>query len=358
MKIKSPEPYVQRIMDKHISKKAAFLAGIRRSLSTQPSGLKAHKGFPIRISMLSVFLLFLGMSLSKAHYTAYNYAKDKPVFIQTTTLANCMLLAADKYPKAKIKANELSKATPFKNRKCVPNEEAWMLYLQAASSRKCEFATGHEEDLKHWVLKQNDNTIDPLSLFEKSLELNEGNLSDSLLTIHQMMRNNARWFSKDNYEYSSSETEAKAFLNKFVDIRGDLRDRGGKFEGDHAGSWYRMWGMALWRTRKSFTPMIESNNCTGISTSSAPERTLRNMQAYSMAIGAEALKPLLVLSGASYKPELKDLSGKVKMNAVGADIGASFASYLADGVLNLSPDYRKKTFEKVCRDKAYMTSPK
>lgn len=325
--------------------------------NTHPHGNKDFSNDSDKKSMISVLLLWLGLGQSHAHYTGYDYPKDKPVFIQSTTLANCMLIAADKYPKSKLKPSEIHSKS-FRGRICVPNEDAFMLYLQAGSSRKCDFETGHEEALKTWVLQQPDNTVDPLAIFEKALELNEGNLSDSLLTIHQMMRNNARWFSKDNYEYKSSEAEAKVFLNKFVDIRGDLRDRGGKYEGDHAGSWYRMWGMALWRTRKSFNPVIESNNCTNLSTSSAPERTFRNMQAYSMAIGAEALKPLLVLAGSKYKPELKDLSGKTKMNAVGADLGASLSSYLADGVLNLSPEYRKKIFGKVCEDKGYLTSPK
>lgn len=303
--------------------------------------------------MIAAILFWI--SISQA---SYNYPKDKLVFINSVSLANCMLIAADKYPNSKIKPPEHLRTKSFKNRKCSVNEDAWILYLQAAGSRNCDFETGHEENLKSWVLQQPDNTVDPVTIFEKSLELNDGNLTDSLLTIHQLMRNNARWFSKNYYEYDSSEVQAQEFFNKFVDIRGDLRDRGGNFEGDHAGSWYRMWGMALWRTRKSYVPMIEPKSCSALSRSSAPERTVRNMQAYSMAILAEAAKPALTMVGAKYKPELKDLTGKAKMNAIGADIGAVFSSYLADGVLNLDPTYRKKTFGKVCEEKGYFSSPK
>ena len=36
-----------------------------------------------------------------------------------------------------------------------------------------------------------------------------------------------------------------AFFNKFIDIRGDLEERGDSFHGDHRGSWYRIWGAML-----------------------------------------------------------------------------------------------------------------
>lgn len=302
-----------------------------------------------------LFFLLTFISLPKV-YAQYDYAKDKKVFIQSTTLSNCMLLAADKYPEAKQKPPTNTFLKSFKGRVCGltdNNEEVWMQYLALSANRNCDFATGQEETLKEWVLKQSDNSIDPLTIFEKSLELNTGNLMNSLITVHQLLRYNARWFSTVYDDYKSSTEESRAFWNKFIDIRGDLSERGPSFEGDHAGSWYRIWGMALWRTRKGFVPMVRMDKCSSISSSPISERLLRNIQAYSMAISAEAVKPLFVLLDLSYKPQLKDLRGKAEMNTLGVDIGATFASYLADGALNLDPSHRKRVFEKICQEKKF-----
>lgn len=145
--------------------------------------------------MSSAILFWLSIGLAQLSQANYDYPKGKPVYINPITLANCILIAADKYPNSKLKTPDYLKGKSFKNRKCSVNEEAWMLYLQAAGSRSCDFETGHEEKLKSWVLQQPDNTIDPLSIFEKSLEFNDGNLTDSLLTVRSKMR----FFGNMNY---------------------------------------------------------------------------------------------------------------------------------------------------------------
>ncbi|MBI3555442.1 MAG: hypothetical protein HY074_04165 [Deltaproteobacteria bacterium] len=122
-----------------------------------------------------------------------------------------------------------------------------LLYLAGESGRSGDYISGHEEELKTWILSQPDNSIDPVTIYQKSLGLNEGNIWNALLTIHQLLRNNARWWASSRYFYSSSKENQEAFFNKFIDIRGDLTDRGSGFSGDHYGSWYRLWGIMLYR---------------------------------------------------------------------------------------------------------------
>lgn len=139
----------------------------------------------------------------------------------------------------------------------------FMDYLEANDQRDCDFVTGSEEKLTGWILKQRDNSINPLSIYQESLTLNHQNIWLALLSIHQVVRNNARWWNaamyRDSHYDSSSETgyaagieREKKFFNKFIDIRGDLQDknrsdRDDHFVGDHEGSWYRLWGAMLFR---------------------------------------------------------------------------------------------------------------
>ncbi len=109
------------------------------------------------------------------------------------------------------------------------------------------YNTGKEPDLFDWILSQPDNSIDPVSLYSKSLEFNEGNVWNAILTVHQLLRNQARWWDSNNYFYRSSPEQEERFFKKMIDIRGDLTQRGAGFTGDHGGSWYRIWGIMLFR---------------------------------------------------------------------------------------------------------------
>ena len=112
-------------------------------------------------------------------------------------------------------------------------------------SKSVVYQTSKEQPLKKWVLSQVDNSIYPDHIFKESLKLNNGKVFEALLTIYELLKNEARYFT-DYVNYDSSHKEKTLFFNKFVDIRGDLEERDPKnFHGDHAGSWYRIWGMML-----------------------------------------------------------------------------------------------------------------
>lgn len=119
-------------------------------------------------------------------------------------------------------------------------------YLSGTPDRSCDYASGHEEELKNWVLAQKDNSVSPVSIFAESLRLNGGEIFSSLITIHQLLRNNARWWDDTRYAYRSSKAEEQNFFDKMIDIRGDLKERGNGFHGDHFGSWFRIWGTMLY----------------------------------------------------------------------------------------------------------------
>ena len=124
-------------------------------------------------------------------------------------------------------------------------------YLGAQLPRACDWISGQETALKKWVLRQKDNSIDPVRIFEASLRLNRGNIWNAVLTIHQLLRVHARWSEHRRYGVEAarlSQQEVTDFFNKFVDIRGDLWELNPeKLHGDHAGSWYRIWGSMLFR---------------------------------------------------------------------------------------------------------------
>lgn len=119
-----------------------------------------------------------------------------------------------------------------------------------AGSTMTHFTTSTEMPLKTWILNQKENSITPISLFEQSLVFNKRNVFESLITIHTLLRNVARWKSPYTIAHKSPSApqnveDVNLFFNKFVDIRGDLFERGEAFKGDHPGSWYRIWGMIL-----------------------------------------------------------------------------------------------------------------
>lgn len=123
----------------------------------------------------------------------------------------------------------------------------WFHYLIATPIRRFDYESGRERFLKAWILSQADHSLDPAALYLAALPLNDGQIWNSLLTIHQLLRNQARWWNKDLYTASSNDEEHLRFWNKMIDIRGDLEERGPGFTGDHEGSWYRLWGILLYR---------------------------------------------------------------------------------------------------------------
>ena len=116
-------------------------------------------------------------------------------------------------------------------------------YLRGSS--KVDYFTGREPALKKRIMASPDASVTPLQLFEWSLEINRGRLFESILTIHQLLRNEARYYRSWIHDYPSTKPKMIAFFNKLIDIRGDLEERGPSFHGDHRGSWYRIWGTML-----------------------------------------------------------------------------------------------------------------
>lgn len=88
-------------------------------------------------------------------------------------------------------------------------------------------------------MSQPDNSITPEKIYSASLSLNES-AGKSLLCVHELLRNIAR-HGADYIRYSTTPEFRTTFFNKFIDIRGDLVEAGE--DGDHAGSWYRLFGM-------------------------------------------------------------------------------------------------------------------
>ncbi|PKL75985.1 MAG: hypothetical protein CVV27_12585 [Candidatus Melainabacteria bacterium HGW-Melainabacteria-1] len=106
-------------------------------------------------------------------------------------------------------------------------------------------STGQEEALRQWILQQPDNSIDPVKLMVESVKLNKGNVFRGLLTAHELLRNEARFDAK-YLRYDSNYERKAEFYNKLIDIRGDLSERDHKLNGDHSGTWYRIFGMQLY----------------------------------------------------------------------------------------------------------------
>lgn len=115
----------------------------------------------------------------------------------------------------------------------------FFMYLMGGS---LAYQSGNELSLKEWILNQDDNSVSPSNLFKSALKINNGNIFKTFLTIHELLRNEARYFL-DSINYDSSSELKTEFFNKFLDIRGDLEERNPiYYHGDHSGSWYRIWG--------------------------------------------------------------------------------------------------------------------
>jgi len=142
----------------------------------------------------------------------YRYPRKEKITINPEKMGNCMWAVIKNYSgnlsfdKDKLKCRSFplrkiySDLDDYYNSQRVFQESYknadFFSYLAAYAGsleRRCDYETGRENNLRYWILAQEDNSITPIKIFEKSLILNEGNVWDALLTIHQLIRNEVRW---------------------------------------------------------------------------------------------------------------------------------------------------------------------
>lgn len=169
----------------------------------------------------------------------YSYPYPKTLWLSGERLGTCLALAIQESHKAP------SFARNAMNRPYVLYD--FSNYLIATPNRRFDYETGLEEMLKQWVLVQPNQSIQPFTIFREALRLHQNQVWNALVTIHQLLRNQARWWNQELYNYNSNNEEHRAFWDKMIDIRGDLEELGAPHVGDHEGSWYRIWGMILYR---------------------------------------------------------------------------------------------------------------
>jgi hypothetical protein len=232
----------------------------------------------------------------------YKYPTQNKIEIDGKALGVCLSLAT-------LEHMSLSPYISLQETNCKYNPTQLLSYLRADRSelRACDYTTTFEAEIIKWVLRQHDNSIDPLLIFQESYSLSGGNVFNAILAIHNVIRNHARYYDTRRYSFPSTKEKSEKFLNKFIDIRGDLSERGASFSGDHAGSWYRIWGIALYRFSLGYD-----------------YAWFRDLYlAYVIAYGAEIYK-----MSANY-PE-SDRSGKIETNKQGARMGNQVFSAIQD----------------------------
>lgn len=256
----------------------------------------------------------------------YSYPTKEKIEIDADLLGQCLAIETINFnPQFPIKFN-ISKGA------CASNfdSDQFIDYLAAFPNRHCDYKTGYESILRDWILNQKDNSIDPVMLFRQSIKLNSGDPWAATLTIHQLLRNEARWAEKKFYTYKSNEEKEHQFFNKMIDIRGDLSELGGDNAGDHEGTWYRIWGIMLYRFQLSGSNVekidtSKISECMNIPRTSL-KRLLSDLKSSSIAIAAEGVKLLGATEGE------KDWR-KIEINRKGSQAASSFikaATYLKD----------------------------
>lgn len=267
------------------------------------------------LTLITALLLLFCGEANAVQDINYRYPKNHVVTIDGKFLGACLResMANSRLP-VSYSTRAIYSDNFRKNKPCEMTPWQLMTYLTAESAR-CDFETGREPALKAWILLQKDNSIDPVKIFETSLRLNNGRVFDAVLTIHQLLRNEARWWSTSYYKYSSNEKAADQFWNKFIDIRGSLAARNEtRFNGDHEGSWYRIWGIMLPRLFDHANP-TQTNVCARFG-----ESVASSVMSRVRAVGAEASKYIFDLVPSVYRAG-GDRRGKMLTNVAGADAG-------------------------------------
>lgn len=264
-----------------------------------------------------------------ASLTPYKYPAPHRVDIDEAALGNCFALVTEKYGHAALLRDDMNKSY---------SAGAFFHYLHADPARSGDYSTGREEALKRWILSQPDDSIDPVSLYAESLNLNSGNVWNALLAIHQLVRNYARYFDTNAYFSDVTESEAAPFFDKFIDIRGDLHERSPKLMGDHRGTWYRIWGMMSYRLAQE----PESRDMIGHGASATLEYC-RDAKCSAVATLAEWVKPVMMF------PEKDSRKAEVNREAAGAADALIDALY-ANKVFSADDALR-------CAERKYLSSP-
>lgn len=245
------------------------------------------------------------------HDIKYRYAKNHVFDFDGLIFGQCLQQEIRKFrSSSQIKHDyPVNPLMSGENMQCELTNQSLMTYLTAEKDR-CDFQTGNEQKLKQIILLQKDNSVDPVMLFRASLKLNGGRIFDAVLTIHQLLRNEARWWNDSVYAYRSSPAKSSVFWNKFIDIRGDLDSRKNGFHGDHAGSWYRIWGTMLYS--------MKVNQGLGKGTCAEAIKGMNAIYGQFQAVGAELVKYLMDVLPGDYTPG-GDRRGKMLINTASAE---------------------------------------
>ncbi|MBI2605160.1 MAG: hypothetical protein HYW49_03665 [Deltaproteobacteria bacterium] len=223
-------------------------------------------------------------SSSTIFKNGYLYAKKKPVTIRSKSLAMAFAVSTLNVFDRKELTNK-PYADPFHdlNYYLAGSKEASDAAMFLNPEEREAFSSRFNH-LRDWILAQPDNSIEPHTLFVESLKLTNGDMFGSAILAHDLLRKEARFFDNRYIVYKSTLEERAAFFNKFIDLRGDLDDRGKGNRGDHAGTWYRMFGI--------LTKVLSATTTTS---DNAFDLNLFDRYQHRLTVaGAELLKPLIM----------------------------------------------------------------
>ena len=116
----------------------------------------------------------------------------------------------------------------------LPGASKLMLMLFTGSTSRYA-PTGQETQLSNWIMQQKDGSVGPEDLFRTSYRLNAGDLYGTLMTAENVLSVGA--FNKDR--------QSSPWLEKLQYIRSDSSPHG-----DHFGSWYHFFGMAVYALQR------------------------------------------------------------------------------------------------------------
>jgi hypothetical protein len=259
----------------------------------------------------------------------YRYPASNLITVDASAMGDCFAMASSAYGGSlSLDKNRMDHTYDFND---------FFAYLYASPRRTYDYATGQEDALKEWIMGQLEDSIDPVALYRASLNLNRGNIWNALLTIHQLLRNLARYDNKTAYRTNYTEADAAPVFNRLIDIRGDLTDRGASFKGDHRGTWYRIWGIMLYR----LIGEPESEGVLGAHQNTVPQTVYRDTEGQAVASVAEWVKPLLGIPESDKK--------KVEMNRIGSSAASAFIQALD----NPKRQYPLDAWNK-CQRRAYL----